>query len=309
MDTVAVAKTQILSDSTSIAKNLMTFVETNIILFIALFFIFLIIGITYTGSWILVDLIKIKLKKIANKIKSIFSKDPKNEDQKTHHGMPDINTVNLFNIINEDLAVLRSEIDADRAFIVEFHNGQVFASKAPRWKTSKTYEKVRNGVSFEAFNMQNLEVTLQWTDFLKVLYTKGHEKLPPGFTVIRQNPECKHSTNCTAPRRTYLLNVSQMDKNMGPTRTLLERQHVYYQILAPILDSKLDLIGYVGADYCAENDINEIILNKNFQPCKICQFASRLSSMWEDDLEQKTNMMLKQKDFWHNLRVVNSSRQ
>jgi hypothetical protein len=51
------------------------------------------------------------------------------------------------------------ETDADRAYILEFHNGEHYFSGKSQQKLSCTYEALSEGISSESYNTQNIRVS------------------------------------------------------------------------------------------------------------------------------------------------------
>lgn len=206
------------------------------------------------------------------------------------HVSIDQDTKDIIDSINSDLSALRAEMDGDRAYIFEFHNGSTFASRMPQWRISQTYERVRAGISYEGSNLQNIFASTIWHDFLTVLFrTNDNDYLPKGITKVDWNRKCKNS--CTLPRTTYLINVSELDISAGPTKAMLESQGVYFMLNAPILSINNDIIGFVGIDYCESMTIEEI---KQLKPCRICRFAAQVALTWELDPKLKKQMLLYQ---------------
>ena len=52
-----------------------------------------------------------------------------------------------------------NEFDTDRAYVFEFHNGEVYYSGGSQQKFSCTYEVVSEGISAEAMNVQSMRVS------------------------------------------------------------------------------------------------------------------------------------------------------
>lgn len=289
---------------------IINFVNANLYVFLSLFILFILVAVMYFGSRLLTEMIKDKFKKIVG---LFFKKKKDNNDNENEvivyngdngfiENMMNNNTIMLFNEINEGLAVLRSEMSADRAFIIEFHNGQIFASKNHRWKASKTYEKTKIGTSFESYKMQNMEVTLYWSDYFHTFYTYNNtDILPPGFSIIRKNPECKDY--CSPLRYVYLLDVSSMDKNLGPMMRFLEKEGIAFQLLTPIITTELTIVGCLGIDYCKNEDFEDIINQDDYTPCSLCRFASDVSMMWENNQNDKQLLMDKQRMMWNNYKI------
>ena len=55
--------------------------------------------------------------------------------------------------------VIVQETDADRAYILEFHNGEQYFSGRGQQKLSCTYESVNDGISVECQNLQNIRIS------------------------------------------------------------------------------------------------------------------------------------------------------
>lgn len=64
----------------------------------------------------------------------------------------------LANKIDDLLVELRTETDADRAYLVQFHNGEVTAANIHLCKFSITQEKVAEGISHEKKSVQALRI-------------------------------------------------------------------------------------------------------------------------------------------------------
>lgn len=57
------------------------------------------------------------------------------------------------------LEFIMQETDADRAYILEFHNGEQYFSGRGQQKLSCTYESVNDGISVECQNLQNIRIS------------------------------------------------------------------------------------------------------------------------------------------------------
>jgi GAF domain-containing protein len=75
-------------------------------------------------------------------------------------GDPIPTQVETSNEVNRDLKQLIDEGNASRAYIFQFHNGITFYTGQHAQRFSCTYEVVNEGVSREAENLQNLQVSL-----------------------------------------------------------------------------------------------------------------------------------------------------
>jgi len=68
--------------------------------------------------------------------------------------------VEASNQINRDLKQLMDKGGASRAYIFQFHNGITFYTGQHAQRFSCTYEAVTEGISREAYNLQNLQVSI-----------------------------------------------------------------------------------------------------------------------------------------------------
>lgn len=62
------------------------------------------------------------------------------------------------NIISA-LEYIKSETDADRVYILEFHNGEYYFSGKSQQKLSCTYETMSEGISGESTSLQNIRIS------------------------------------------------------------------------------------------------------------------------------------------------------
>ena len=70
------------------------------------------------------------------------------------------------------LDFLRQEVEADRAYIMEFHNGDHYFSGRGQQKFSCTYESVEVGISIECENSQNHRVS-NYHSYIKEIIENG----------------------------------------------------------------------------------------------------------------------------------------
>ena len=66
---------------------------------------------------------------------------------------------NLHDSVITSLDSIISESSADRAYILEFHNGEHYFSGKSQQKLSCTYEALSEGISSESYNMQNIRIS------------------------------------------------------------------------------------------------------------------------------------------------------
>ena len=152
-------------------------------------------------------------------IESYFEKDP----------IP--TQVEASTIVNEEIKDLMEEVGADRAYIFQFHNGITFYTGQHAQRFSCTYEAVNEGVSREAYNLQNLQVSIfsWWVN--EVL----------------------------SGRMSYYNTDSISDYT---TRISLQQQGIKSVICLPLV-YKAKVVGIVGLDYVYER--NDIVRDSTFR--------------------------------------------
>jgi GAF domain-containing protein len=133
-------------------------------------------------------------------------------------------------IVNTKLNDLIESSGASRAYIFQFHNGITFYTGQHAQRFSCTYETVREGVSREASNLQNLQVSIfsWWT----------HEVL--------------------SGRMTYY-NVENIEDYT--TRISLQQQGIKSIICRPLVYNNR-VVGIVGLDYVRNR--NPIVNDSSF---------------------------------------------
>lgn len=197
--------------------------------------------------------------------------------------------VELYNNIRSTLIELRVNMDADRVYIHEFHNGETFLSNKPRWKMSRTFEVCREGISYEDRKLQNLDVTLFW-DSVKTFFSYNEKELVDGVNVFRKKPLCKLEF-CILPRTVFLFDRDRMNPNEGQTKIALETQNVKYALCSPLLNHDNQAIGYIGIDYCNKEKFELVINNPKFSTCYLCRAAAEIALAWELNPQIKKKML------------------
>ncbi len=235
---------------------------------------------------------KVAQDKILNFFKIIYKKIISKEKNIIH-----INEeiLYVFETISTDLTTIKSKCNSDRASIFEFHNGDYFISKNSRYKMSCTYEKTSPGVSSEALNLQNLDISLFWDDFLKPFFIKSEDSLPEGFLRLSAEPASCSLKSCSSTNSVFLIDVAKMSNEERITKSILEKQGISYLIMQSITNSKGVVYGYVVFDYLDEKpDL------KNIRICDICKFTKQIALLWESDEVQKNNAMKYKKQIFSN---------
>ena len=66
---------------------------------------------------------------------------------------------NLHSSVIAALQFIMQETNSDRAYVLEFHNGEHYFSGRGQQKLSCTYESVNDGISVESQNLQNIRIS------------------------------------------------------------------------------------------------------------------------------------------------------
>ena len=230
------------------------------------------IGIILFGLlWVLVNLasdwVKSRMTSFWNNVIDFVMRNEK-------HQIPSITYSKVLN----ELIELRIKLNADRAYIFQFHNGEYFGGMHPRWKMSQTYETCVESVTYQGKTLQNLDVTLFW-DMLQILYGAVDVQ---GITMYDNNLFCTLK-DCKPPRQIFLVDVNKMDGNRGFTKSLLLQQGINYMLISPILSPDSQIIGFIGIDYCEESALEDIIKQSDYEGCLLCQSGSNVGLVWALD--------------------------
>jgi len=146
--------------------------------------------------------------------------------------------------IYAELVALRAIINADRVFVSRFHNGTEFLPSHPAWKTSRTHEVVRKGVTYESGNRQSMLVSLM-PHIIEPILTGGSTAV--GVTVPNCD-DCLSKMRCVAEnKRVVIVQVEDMESSY--CKWSLESQNIKTMIYCGIAYNG-NVCGMVGADFC-----------------------------------------------------------
>lgn len=236
-------------------------------------------GIVIIFLGVINETIKTKLKDIVSKVVKKFTKESAGQK----HNITQV--ANMIDKINDAILEVRIKMKADRAYIIQFHNGETFSANNPRWKMSQTFETCMDGISYTGDLIKNMDVTVVW-DYLKVIFFDPEKEAVPGVEAFIKNRACALEF-CHHPRKSYLVTTTKMDRNRGYTRSLIEQQGIKYMIQTPILNADNQPIGIIGVDYCSDERFEQAISSTEFTSCVLCQTASEISLSWELDKQTK----------------------
>ena len=70
-------------------------------------------------------------------------------------------------------------------------------------------------------------------------------------------------------------------------------------LVAPIYTFEGQPLGFVGIHY-QEGGFQHYFDSPDFDPCRLCRYASHIAMVWEGNLETKRKMLQYQKNLWAN---------
>lgn len=144
--------------------------------------------------------------------------------------------------VNTILIETRTKLDADRARVILFHNGQVFSNKNPLWRCSCTQEVCREGISHEMESMQNVLASTMWETLAPLFIPENNIK---GMRLLRRCNPCTDCKQCK--ERAYLVDIHQLEDSYFKRRMV--QMGVVTNLIAPIMDNQSNVVGYVGINF------------------------------------------------------------
>jgi hypothetical protein len=140
--------------------------------------------------------------------------------------------------VQDALVELRVATGADRAQVTQFHNGEIFSTARPSWRTSRTQEVVRPGIAYQAPRLQGVPVS-HILDIIGILWGDGEEVA--GVEVFCGDA----GGNCRSP--VYGLRLEEMRDSLG--RSMLMEAGVAYLLIAPLKRAG-HVVGFTGVEFC-----------------------------------------------------------
>lgn len=202
--------------------------------------------------------------------------------KKQHYPSNDV--LKMVDTVNSDLATTRILMKSDRASIFEFHNGDYFISKNSKYKLSCLYEKTSAGVSEEAKNFQNIDVSLIWDGFLEpLIFNKTKQKTPGFFEIENEITKCLY---CQKKKDLFLIDIEKLDADTnGYVKTMFENHGSKYMIIIPIRNSENIVYGFIAFDYIHEEVDFEFLNELPF--CEVCKTSRSISYLWQKNETNK----------------------
>ena len=143
-----------------------------------------------------------------------------------------------------ELVEMRALTDADRSYVLRFHNGSEFLPDNPVWKVSCTHEVVKTGVSYESAQLQ------------EILVSRVHNLIDPLITGMSSYPgvkivdcsKCQFKPKCDKENKhVVVIQVDELDNSFS--KFLLESHNVKTIVQAGMV-SNGRVFGLVGVDIC-----------------------------------------------------------
>ena len=113
--------------------------------------------------------------------------------------------------VEKAIRYILSEIDVDRAYVYEFHNGENFYSGNHQQKFSCTYEALNTGVSAESLNLQNLRVST-FNSFVKNVVRDQYFDIEDINDV--PNPLLRNWLDQRGIQSSYAIPIQTLNKNI-----------------------------------------------------------------------------------------------
>lgn len=193
---------------------------------------------------------------IYNKLKKVIT------EKANHHSIGG-SSIELGNATKTLLGEVLRDYDCNRAFIIEFHNGDSFSSVMPNWKLSITYEIVDSKTKRLSEQFQNIRASLM-IDIIAGCSTKEY---PEGISCYENSDNCCDNSLIS-------FDVDEMENTYA--KGILQYYGSKYLFGKPLKrDGKV--IGILFIDYTRPIVIDIVRKLK----CSLCDKANEIASMWE----------------------------
>jgi len=148
---------------------------------------------------------------------------------------------------------LRTRMNAERAYVFMFHNGDKFG-RLSVYKASCFSEAVKEGASKERTNLQKMDAA-DIGDLIELCY--DDPKTPVGVYNVYKPEQATASGRTKRVRPVYYLRVADMDEGFG--KGLLIALNIYCAYLAPVICAKQE-VGFVlvGCGTCGNPSIENL---------------------------------------------------
>ena len=186
--------------------------------------------------------------------------------------------------INEELVFLRAKSNANRVYLCQFHNGDVFEANIPRWRVTQTYVSPALGFDEPGELFRNMDVTTIWD--LIGTSIGAFKKLPMGFTQLKDK-DAVCETECPVGKGVYLCDVENINPQMGRLKAVLYSRGIQAMIFAPVQDKHHHPFGMIALAYCS-HEWKEAMEDSEFDPCRLLCTSSDLIFSFADGIKKNT---------------------
>ena len=147
--------------------------------------------------------------------------------------------------VHTSLVELRTKLEADRSYVVLFHNGQVFSNKNPVWRTSCTQESCKAGVSHLIEKHQNILASLVW------------DTLAPLF-----DGKCSMGIIPFEIEKHLILHIEAENLDDSFTKNSMVAGGIKTKFMVALHDQKHEIVGFLGIDYCRNDNFIMLFIAK-----------------------------------------------
>lgn len=137
-------------------------------------------------------------------------------------------------IVMDLISDKRSVLKADRAYVIQFHNGDFFSSRNPIWRITMTHESCEPGMAYVADQYRNVAVSIML------------DRVTPFWHKDVQGVRRLDAACLSSQVGVYFFNVEKMGD--GWAKTVFMSQSVNYALSLPIYSPDGRIIGMLGFD-------------------------------------------------------------
>jgi hypothetical protein len=166
----------------------------------------------------------------------------KNTIKKISNKMTFKESAGLIAYIRDRLVELRTILDADRAYIHEFKNGEHFSAKNPVWRVFRTYEKCREGVIYQSSTIKGENVSTIFDTIEPVLM--GSTKNTGMYLM-----DCKNCKHACKGRNTVIFKIDELPHTAS--RQMMMNHTIKLSVQVGLI-VRNNTVGILAIDFCDE---------------------------------------------------------
>lgn len=205
------------------------------------------------------------LKGVRTWLWSMATKVMPNKKEEEH--APVQSAITLGRIIHDKLVELRVRVDAERAYLCQFHNGEKFSTKSPIWRYSCTHETCSSGVtniSCGPHAVTNVLIS-NVVHTVEALYADVEDDWYSRY-------QCSECDDCAEGQKISIIIISKLPNSFAKSGFLAHG--VKFTVRSPLIIGG-QIVGFVAVDFCGK----EVTLDDiNAKPLEeICKISSRIS--------------------------------